>query len=182
VPSSDVFVSRRAAVVTVAAATVTTMAGCTSTGAGRSAGRSRPSDTAKPDPDVALAAVALRRERAMLQRVIATVHAHPGLADVLAGTRATHHAHVELLARAVADHTASPTPKPTGDGDPRHAVPRGSDAALAALARQEVRLAELGRQSALAARSGAFARVLASAAAAAAQQVPGLTAAAGTHR
>ena len=181
-PSSDVSLSRRAAVVTVAAATVTTMAGCTSTGAGRSAGRTRPSDTAKPDPDVALATRALAREHAMLQHVVATVHAHPGLAGVLAGTRATHRAHVELLARAVPSRPPSPGPTPSTAGNPGHAVPRRSSAALAALAREESRLAELARDSALVARSGAFARVLASAAAAASQQDSALTAAAATHR
>jgi len=118
----------------------------------------------------------------MLQQVTATVHAHPRLAAVLAGTRDAHRAHVELLARAVPDQPASPSPTPTTGREHRRTVPQRPGAALAALARQEALLAQLGRKSAETARSGAFARVLASAAAAAAQQVSHLTAAAGTQR
>ena len=165
------------------------LAGCTGSGTHRSPRQSRRSPEAKADPDVALAGRALARERAMLQQVSATVHAHPGLAGVLAGTRATHRAHVRLLAHAVPDKQASPSPTPTtpsptptAGGGHRPAVPHRPGEALAALARQEARLAQFGRESAQTARSGAFARVLASAAAAAAQQVRGLTAAAGTRR
>jgi hypothetical protein len=57
-------------------------------------------------------------------------------------------------------------------------VPPKAGAALAALARAEQRLSQVGRRSAFAAESGAFARVLASMAAAATQQSTQLAAAA----
>jgi hypothetical protein len=179
---SDVPLSRRAAVGVVAGAAAVSLAGCTDSGTHRSSGRAERSPDAKPDPDVVLAGRALARERAMLRQVTATVHAHPRLAAVLAGTRATHRAHVRLLARAVPDQAPSPSPAPTARHDRGHAVPHRPGAALAALAREEAGLAKFARKSALTARSGAFARVLASAAAAAAQQVSGLTTAAGKHR
>jgi hypothetical protein len=77
--------------------------------------------------------------------------------------------------------TASASGSAHGPRPVPHQVPPAAGQALAALARQETRLARFGRDSALAARSGAFARVLASAAAAAGQQVTELTAAAGRH-
>jgi hypothetical protein len=188
VPASDVPLSRRAAVGVVAGAAAVSLAGCTDSGTHRSSGHVEQSPDAEPDPDVVLAGRALARERVMLQQVTATLHAHPGLAGALADTRATHRAHVQLLTRAVPGSSPSPSPppspspSPTEGPAPAHAVPHRPGAALAALAGEEARLARFARHSALAARSGAFARVLASAAAAAAQQVTGLTAAAGAHR
>lgn len=178
----DVPVSRRAAVGAVAGAAAASLAGCTGSGTRPSPGHVRRGPDAQPDADVALAGRALARERAMLHQVTATVRVHPPLAGVLAGTRATHRAHVRLLTRAVPGQPASRSPAPTEGPDHAQAVPQRPGAALAALARQEARLAQLGRASAQTARSGAFARVLASAAAAAAQQVSALTAAAGTQR
>jgi hypothetical protein len=61
-------------------------------------------------------------------------------------------------------------------------VPARAAVALAALAREEDRLSLLGRRSAFAAQSGAFARVLASMAAASAQQARTLADAAGGAR
>jgi hypothetical protein len=165
----------------VAAVAAGSLAGCTGSDRHPSSGRPQQSRDAEPDPDIALARRALTRERAILQQVTATVHAHPGLAGVLAGTRAAHRAHVQLLVRAVPAKPASPSATATASGDHPH-VPSESGAALASLAHQEARLAQLGRESAQAARSGAFARVLASAAAASAQQVRELTAAAGNGR
>lgn len=182
-PASDVPMSRRAAVGAVAGAAAASLAGCTGSDPDRSAGPARRSAQPEADPDIALASRALARERAMLRQVTATVRAHPGLAEVLAGTRTTHRAHVQVLARVVPGQpSSSPSPTPTAAGDQKQAVPHRPGAALAALAHQEARLARLGRASAQAARSGAFARVLASASAAAAQQVRGLTAAAGARR
>jgi hypothetical protein len=57
-------------------------------------------------------------------------------------------------------------------------VPASPGAALAALAREEERLSQVGKRSAFAAESGAFARVLASMAAAAAQHAVALNTAA----
>jgi hypothetical protein len=133
---------------------------------------------------VLLAATVLAEERALLARLRATARRHPTLAADLAGARATHRAHVRLLATAVPKETPSPapsaaataSPSPTPHGPP--AVPPKAGAALAALARAEQRLSQVGRRSAFAAESGAFARVLASMAAAATQQSTQLAAAA----
>lgn len=128
--------------------------------------RSSPSTPAS-DPDVALAAAVLAGERHVLATVGATLRRHHRPRDLralLQATRDVHLAHVRLLADAVPAGTPS-----TGPGHVP-APPAGHDAALLALARAEDRLAESTRRSAFDARSGAFARVLASVAAAAAQQ------------
>jgi len=65
--------------------------------------------------------------------------------------------------------SASPTGSPTTPD-----VPRDPDRAVRRLARQEDKLSLFDRQQAFTARSGAFARLLASMAAAAAQQAVGL--------
>jgi hypothetical protein len=126
--------------------------------AGRAPGPTR-------DSDVGLAARVLDGEQAMLDRVLATLRRHPGLATALAGARQAHRAHVALLIGAVPPGArrddAAPAPRP---------VPARSAAALRVLARAEQRLAQLRTADALDARSGPFARVLASMAAAAAQQ------------
>lgn len=137
-------------------------------------GRSRPSAGTRPspaasgtDPDVALAAAVLAGERHLLTTVRATLRRHRhsrDLAELLRATRDVHLAHVRLLADAV------PTGAPSTAAGHVPAPPAGRDAALLALARAEDRLAESTRHSAFDARSGAFARVLASVAAAAAQQ------------
>jgi hypothetical protein len=115
------------------------------------------------EPDVRLAATVLAREQAMLDRVIATGDRHPRLVGRLADARTAHRAHVRLLVKAV-----PPGAAPTRTRR-RPVVPRSPTAAIAAVARAEDRLAATGRRSALAAESGAFARVLGSMAAAAAQ-------------
>jgi hypothetical protein len=186
VPSTPRAVTRRTAVGGLVAAAATTLSGCHATGVDR-----RPRATLTPlpsrrpgvDPDVALAAVVLRHERAMLARVRATADRHPTLADTLAGARAAHRAHVDLLVKAVPDETSSASPSAaepasptTGAAVPR--VPERAAAALSALARAEERLSLTGRRSSFAAESGAFARVLASMAAAASQQGVHLVAAA----
>ncbi len=139
--------------------------GCTRETGGEAAasGPASPSPGAV-DPDVALAAAALAAEQQMLATLRATAHRHRGLRTVLAGTRDVHRAHVRLLDDAVP--TGTPTTTPGQVPEP----PAGRDRALAALARAEDRLAENARHWAFDARSGAFARVLASMAAAAAQQ------------
>lgn len=141
------------------------------------------------DPDVLLATTVVAAVRAMLEQVDATVRRHPRLERVLAGTRAVHDAHVALLEDAVPDDadaqpeaTGAPAPSsPHTDADadpgadpeaepatPR--VPRDAARAVRAVATAEDELALTAKQAAFAAQSGAFARVLASLAAAAAQQ------------
>lgn len=156
----------------MAALTAAAASACTTGGTGRGAGVRAAPRRAPEGPDVALAARVLRDEQAMLDRVVATVRAHPRLAGAVAGARAAHRAHVALLGRAVPDDVPSPSAE-TNRGTPR--VPDRPGPALAALARAEGRLGAAGRRSALSAESGAFARILASMAAAASQQAGHLT-------
>jgi hypothetical protein len=171
-------VSRRTALGGLAVLGVAAVAACTSGRATRPAvtvpapSRGRSPSGVPADPDVRLAATALHEEQAMLDRVLATGRVHPHLAGPLAGARATHRAHVDLLARAVPTGAAARRPARR-----RQPVPRSQAAALAALAGAEDRLASAGGGHALVARSGPFARVLASMAASAAQQGARLAAA-----
>jgi hypothetical protein len=147
--------------------------------------RARANRPAEPqvDPDVLLAATVLADEQRLLDLVDATLARFPGLTDVLTGPRDAHAAHVELLEEAAPDEplpSASPT-DPVAPADPSAAapdtdagaepeVPRDRRRALLELARSEDDLALVDKRSAFAAESGAFARVLASMAASAAQQ------------
>lgn len=130
------------------------------------------------DHDVRLAAQVLDSEQAMLDRVLAALRAHPRLVATLAGARAAHSAHVDLLIGAVPPEARRPAPAPRR----RPVTPRSSAAALSVLAGREDRLARLRTTHALDARSGPFARVLASMSAAAAQQSALLAAAARDQR
>ena len=155
----------------------------------RRAGRpSAPTATEEPrsDPDVPLAAAVLDAEQGLVDRIDATVAAHPRLERVLAGTREVHAAHVALLADAApgepsptasppASDDASDGASPTEEASPR--VPGDPARALRALARHEDELSLADKRSAFAAESGGFARVLGSMAAAAAQQAAVLRAA-----
>lgn len=123
-----------------------------------------PTPTPRLDPDVALAALVLREEQAMLSRIGATIETHPRLARALGGARTAHRAHVALLTRAVPRDQL-----PTAPSGGAARVPRRARAALTAVARAEAVLADSGRRHALTARSGAFARILASTSAAALQ-------------
>jgi hypothetical protein len=138
------------------------------------------------DPDVDLATTVVAAERALLERIDATVRRHPRLERVLTATREVHEVHVTLLEDAVPDEAGAPdgetqtstsTPSPTEPGptptdDPvgPDRVPRDRARALRAVATAEDELALTAKQAAFAAQSGAFARVLASMAAASAQQ------------
>jgi hypothetical protein len=149
----------------------------------RRAGASRPAEP-QVDPDVLLAATVLADEQRLLDLVDATLARYPGLTDVLTVAGAAHAAHVELLEEAAPDEplpSASPTepvepadPSATSSSDPGAGaepdVPRDRRRALLELARSEDDLALVDKRSAFAAESGAFARVLASMAASAAQQ------------
>ena len=157
----------------MSALTALVVAGCTGdgvpgAGSGPTATPGGGTPTRPPVPrDVALAAAVLRGEQAMLDRVAATARRHPRLADTVAGARSTHRAHVRLLREAVPDGAPSRTPaRPFPPGQ----VPRRPGPALAALARAETRLSDEGQRNAVRAESGSFARVLASMAAASAQQ------------
>ena len=187
--------TRRTAVGAGVAGTVAVVAGCTPTGIDR---RPKPGATVsrKPgvDPDVALAATVLADEKALLDRVVATIERHPDLETTLALARSAHQAHIDLLEDAVPDDVrvpptdatspaGSPSVSPSVSPSPSTPrVPARVPVALSALATAEDGLALVGRRSAFAAQSGAFARVLASMAASAAQQAATLTAAAGASR
>lgn len=170
-------VSRRAGLAGLAATLGALAVGCTtdaggngvpSPGPGAGAGAAEPSGTpVGPDPDVALAETVRAAEADLLDRIDAVVTAYPGLRGALEPTRAAHEAHVALLAEA--SPSRSPSPSPSTTTAPYRAAGSRTEA-LTALARREARLALLDKQSAFTAESGAFARVLASMAAAAAQQ------------
>ncbi len=121
--------------------------------------------SSEPDPDVATATEAVTVIRAQIHAIRVTTRHHPALAGPLAGLLAMHRAHLVALERAV-PRSSSPPPPRTGP-----AVPHSEARALVAL-----RTAERPTQTTLAglaqrARSGDFARLLASMAAAVAQQV-----------
>lgn len=140
------------------------------------------------DPDITLATTVVATERALLERIDATVRRHRRLERVLGATRSVHDAHLALLEDAVpmspdaAEQSPStgpstgPASDPAGPDDEVSAPPRPPRVppdparALRALAAAEDELALTAKQAAFAAESGAFARVLASMAAAAAQQ------------
>ncbi len=146
----------------------------------RRAGRApSPTPTQEPrtDPDVALAAQVLATEQALLDRVEETLTAHPRLERLLGPVRDGHSAHVALLAEASPDELSGATSaEPSGSAGPSpdepsgNRVPRQALRAVRALARAEDDLSGSNRTSAFTAESGSFARVLASMAAAAAQQ------------
>jgi hypothetical protein len=197
----DAGVTRRTAlhvglVGTATVVTATVVTGCTPHGIDR---RPKPDAVTtgrapRVDPDVALAATVLADEQALLDQVLATLERHPGLEAALAGARSAHQAHVELLKDAVPDDartpetdpgspTVSPSVSPSVGASPSvPRVPARVPVALGAVARAEDRLALVGRRSSFAAQSGAFARVLASMAAAAAQQATTLATAATERR
>ena len=150
----------------------------------RRPGRPTPSRAEAPavDPDVALATSVVAAERALLEQIDATVRRHPRLERVLDATREVHDAHIALLEDAVPPESAAeeepdagasptdPVSEPAGEEETPGRVPRDRARALRAVASAEDTLALAAKQAAFSARSGAFARVLASMAAAAAQQ------------
>ena len=115
----------------------------------------------EPDHDRVLAG--LRDEQAVLDQVVGIRRRHRGLRRALAPTAAVHQAHVALLSRAV-----DGAEEPTGSGPGR--VPADPAEAVAQLLRLERSLADQHVATAMRSRSGVLARVVASMAAAAAQQ------------
>ncbi len=153
----------------------TVAAGCTGgTDDGPAAPATRPAR--EPRPDVALAATVLAAEQDVLDLVQATMRRHHRLRGLLGNTRDVHREHVRLLTEAVPSEPASPasaSPSPPSPASPSASgvhVPADRAKALAAVARAEDELGLEGKRSAFRAESGAFARILASMAAAAAQQ------------
>jgi hypothetical protein len=159
-------ISRRAALVAAVGAAAAGTA-CTPDPADPDTGRRSRERAAEPLPDVTLAATVVADEQELLELIDAALARHPRLERVLAVARAAHAAHVTLLEDA-APPSAVPSPAPTAPGRVR--VPGDPARAVRAIARREDELALVDKRSAFAAESGAFARVLASMAASAAQQ------------
>jgi hypothetical protein len=162
--------SRRAVLGTVAAVAGAALAGCTP-----ERQRRRGEDPPEPveprvDPDVLVAAEALGNQQQMLDLLDATQQRHPRLTRQLAPVVAAHEAHAALLAEAVpADVSASPSTSPAPSPDGSATVPRKRRQALARVVAAERELATATKRHAFRAQSGAFARLLGSMAAAAAQ-------------
>ena len=168
--------TRRAALATLALGTGAALTGCTlgDDDQGKRRRRRREADEAdERDPDIALAALALAGEQAGLEALTATTSRHPGLAARLRAAAEMHRAHVGLLAEAAPDD-APPSPAPTDLSAPEitgkpFRVPAKEPAALTRLAALEQQLSVSNKRHAFSAQSGAFARLLASMAASAAQ-------------
>ena len=171
-PLSGAPMSRRAALGVLAAAVGGAVAGCTP-GQQQHRARRRQRVEPKVDPDVSVAADALAEQKAVLELIEATQQRHKGLAKVLAPALATHKAHVAVLADAVPDDVngnPSPSPSPSASRSRRIAVPGDQARALDKVVRAEQDLRTSTKRLAFNAESGAFARILGSMAAAAAQQ------------
>lgn len=177
-PLSGAPLSRRAALAVLAAAVGGVVAGCTPE---RQQPRARRQEPVEPqvDPDVAVAAEALADQRAMVELIEATQRRHRGLRELLAPALATHQAHVAMLKDAVQDDvpvspsgspSASASPSASGSPQPGPRVPGDQARALARVVRAEQELRTSTKRLAFKAESGAFARVLGSMTAAAAQQ------------
>lgn len=119
---------------------------------------------APQNPDHGLVGRALSVERAMVDRIEATVRRHANLGKGLHGALVVHRSHVQLLAGAVEGVDAR------GGRTRRPRVPASGGDAVAALVRAERTLEAAHVDTAVRADSGVFARVLAGMAAAAAQQ------------
>ena len=177
-PLSGAPLSRRAALAVLAAAVGGVVAGCTPERQQPRARRQEPVER-QVDPDVAVAAEALADQRAMVELIEATQRRHRGLRELLAPALATHQAHVAMLKDAVPDDvpvspsgspSASTSPSASGSPQPGPHVPGDQARALARVVRAEQELRTSTKRLAFKAESGAFARVLGSMTAAAAQQ------------
>lgn len=164
--------TRRAALGAVAGGA---LAACTppERGLRRREGRPEPVEP-EVDPDVAVATEALAAQRAIIDLVRSTQERHGSLRKRLAPVLAAHEAHAALLSDAVpVEASPSPSAAPSTSGsaspDRRTAVPRDRARALEHVVTAEQTLATTTKRHAFKARSGAFARVLGSVAAAAAQ-------------
>lgn len=125
--------------------------------------------------------MALADEQSTLDTIEATAARHRELAGILSPLIAAHSEHLRLLAEAVpaasdtasdTGASASPSPSassPTEQGVRRYRVPREPQAALSRLSENEQDLSTSTKRHAFVAKSGPFARLLASMAASAAQ-------------
>lgn len=180
--------SRRAALASVAALAGGALVGCTPDRKQRPREAEPAPVEPKVDPDVAVAAEALANQERMIDLLTATGERHGRLVELLAPVVATHEAHAALLADAVPDEESPATsPSPSSDGQSSAGAatspspaPDSSEARLAAVAGNPVRaLAQVAaaeqelttatKRHAFRAQSGAFARILGSMAAGAAQ-------------
>jgi hypothetical protein len=143
------------------------------------------------DPDVALATAALESQTAVVDLIRRTRDRHPSLSVLVAPVLAAHEAHAALLAEASAPHgapSASPARSDVGRSPvpqspvPRTPVPGTPGRALRRLVVAEQELTTAVKQQAFKARSGAFARVLGSMAAASAQNAVVLGSRSGARR
>lgn len=180
--------SRRAALASVAALAGGALVGCTPD----RRQRRREADPApvepKVDPDVAVAAEALANQERMIDLLTSTGERHGRLVELLAPVVATHEAHAAMLADAVPDDESpatspssssesespgssatSPSPAPDSSDGGRTAVAASQARALAQVVAAERELTTATKRHAFRAQSGAFARILGSMAAGAAQ-------------
>jgi hypothetical protein len=180
-PDPSAGVSRRVVLAGLAAAAGAALVGCTEEGQPPRP-KAQPSPVvASVDPDVAVAAEALASQQEILDLLEATGRRHRDLSAQLAPVVAAHKAHADLLADAVPEGVSvspSPTPGPRSPG--RHAVPRSRAGGLAEVVEAEQQLATVTKRQAFRAESGAFARLLGSMAAAAAQSAAALVFGGGT--
>lgn len=116
-------------------------------------------------PDVAVAVQAVTLIRSAQTAATGTGERHPALASKLSGLQETHTAHLDALVRAVPDGVDT-----SSTGTP-YAVPAGPAVALTRLIAAEQGLHDGLVGLALRARSGPFARLLGSMAAAVSQQL-----------
>lgn len=176
--STGARLSRRAALAAVAAAGAA-LVGCTPEDQ-PSGSRTKQEKAAAPvDPDVAVAAEALASQREVLGLLVATRKRHRGLSRQLSPVVAAHEAHASLLADAVPKDvpaSASAAASPAIGGRGGHRVPRSQGRALDRVVEAERELATVVKRQAFRAESGAFARLLGSMAAAAAQHATVLAA------
>ena len=168
-------VTRRTALVAVAGSAASVAACSPNASRARGRRRARPPRPTEParDPAGRRAATGRADGPRALDRGDATIARFPRLEDALSPARDAHTAHIALLQDAAPDEplpTAGPSDTATEAPERSFEVPPDRRRAVKRLARHEEDLALIDKRSAFAAESGAFARVLASMAASAAQQ------------
>jgi hypothetical protein len=172
--------SRRTALLAAAGLAGLALVGCTPEEPRRGEDAPRPAEP-EVDPDVAVAAEALANQEQILALLAATRTRHPRLDDLLAPAVAAHESHAALLGEAVpggvsatpsasASPSTAASPSQTSPDARRTSVPGDRARALRQVVNAERDLALATKRHAFRAQSGAFARLLGSMAAAAAQQ------------
>ncbi|WP_240617458.1 hypothetical protein [Nocardioides speluncae] len=159
-------VSRRTALAVGTVAAATALAGCELDPPEDDApGKGPDALLSDEEHDTDLAGKAARSISTTLNEVRAAANRHVGLAQALAGLVAMHEAHHALLADSGADQDPSTSPSAPVTAPP------SSGEALSRVTTSERKLAQRLEDWAVNARSGQFARVLASMAASVAQHV-----------